>query len=114
MCNFSATVVVVGTADIRSGRQFNVSDVIVHPNFTQALRDFYATPFFSLYNDIMLLKLEQPLPLDGVTMMPACVSDSHVTDASFQRCYVTGWGQTLPEIGAYVRSPEVPRHRWQV
>ena len=104
----------MGNADIRRGRHFNISDVIVHPNFTEVLRDLYITPFFSIYNDIALLKLAQPLPLDGVTMMPACVSDSHVTDASFQRCYVTGWGQTLPEIGAYVRSPEVPRHRWQV
>ena len=104
MRSFSATVV-VGNADIRSGRHFNVVDVIVHPNFTEVFRESYVTPYFSLYNDIALLKLAQTLPLDGVTMMPACVSGGHATDASFQRCYVTGWGQTLPERGTYaVRS----------
>ena len=95
---FSATVV-VGHTDLRRGRHANVVDVIAHPNYTTVYRDAFATPFYAVYNDIMLLKLEQPLPLDGVTMMPACVSDSHVTDASFQRCYVTGWGLKLPERG---------------
>ena len=96
--NCSATVI-VGHSDLRRGIHANVVDVIAHPNYTIVYRDSSVTPSYTNYNDIMLLKLEQPLPLDGVTMMPACVSDSHVTDASFQRCYVTGWGLKLPERG---------------
>ena len=120
MCSLFSWTAVVGHRDNQRGRRFNVVDFISHPNYTDVRRGPVATPFTTAYNDIALLKLEQPLPLDDVTMMTACVSDGHVTDASFQRCYVTGWGQTLPERSTYahrkyrffVRKPDAKYTLW--
>ena len=100
LCCCCSIVVYVGSSVSGQGESFGALELIRHPNYKEILRDNAAFPFFTLLNDIALIKLDRPINFDYVTTMPICLSD-HLPHDSFQRCYTVGFGKHLPERCTY-------------
>ena len=89
-------IVFAGSAKNNEGTSHIISEIITHPNYTITSR--LAVGLVKFINDIALLKLEEPIHLDGIMTMPICLSAQWHLDTHFRRCYVTGWGITHPEV----------------
>ena len=75
--------VVVGSSNRLNGLSYGVEKFIKHPNYTNLWG-----------GDISLLKLKTPLALDGINISPICLPPLNSTDNGFNRCYVSGFGDT--------------------
>ena len=81
------------------GSAYPAEEIIVHPNYTTTVRGADAISLQQIINDIALVKVNGPITLDERTSMPVCLPHAGHVDTHFKRCYVTGWGQKLPERG---------------
>ena len=53
----------------------------------------------AIFNDIAMFRLDKPIQMDGIDAMPICLPHATHGDTDFRRCYVTGWGNVLPDSG---------------
>ena len=53
------------------------------------------------FYSIIFYQLATPIEFDGVTKAPICLAESWHEDSHFSRCYITGWGQTVPDRGMH-------------
>ena len=96
-----SVTVSVGSNVAGQGDVFNGVEFINHPNYTDLVGINAAYHFYSVYNDVALIKLDRPIDLDYEDTMPICLSD-HLQETSFRQCYTVGWGLHLPERGTCV------------
>jgi len=93
-------VVVVGMHNIREPdaytRRVRVVEVIPNAKYGRPPRDSS--------NDIMLLKLDQPLQFNDA-VSPVCLPPQFKPVASGTRCFSTGWGALHGQLAALPCSP---------
>lgn len=73
--------------------RYAVDAILIHPSWQT---DVYR-------NDIALLRLRSPLPIDGVTIAPIAIPEFADWPAKGTQALITGWGDTNP-----VRNPPEP------
>lgn len=80
------------------------SNIVSHPNYYSG----------GLFNDIALIKWEQPFAVNEVNISPVCLPEESEIFGAGTRCIVSGWGKTsesslTTDILKFVKVPIVNR-----
>lgn len=88
----------IGLHDVNAKETWTLSrkadKVIIHENYDDA----------SMFNDITLLKLDNPIDFDRTYRIPACVPDTHF-NVDYQTGWITGWG--TEKIGGQLQTKKM-------
>lgn len=82
-------IILAGTANNQEGgKTYTSKDIRIHPDYSRSTADY----------DVAVIKLSEPMKLDGVTTKPVKLVASGTDTASGSQLLASGWGATVVSI----------------